>query len=379
MIAHRAPVTASWATSGPRRAGRALLGQIPGELLDRLGHAPDHARPDLPKVDERDPQQRLVLDEVFDERDHRPVDAVLPVRRLLEGTPDGVERFADEFVEHGEEALFLVGELLVEGLRGHARELRDLRVGQPRVALVECQMDDRAEDTGALVVAREERGRRRRLVRRRRRHGHAQARGGGDAVGLDPIEHFVGQRVQLALAVLEHAHEHDLPHAAHDPARCEPREADAVGRHLEGAGDKPLEREAGELHALPGLRADPERVDEHQVRSLGLLGEVVKQRLAARVQPVGPAALSSPRVEHALARARDDDVVCGQEALLLVREELIERPARHAGQSNDVRHGRSLVAALGDRLDHPAVEARPLVAGHLIALHTARSVRQPTI
>ena len=73
-------------------------------------------------------------------------------------------RFANEFVEHGEEALLLVGELLVEGLRGDARELRDLRVGEPRVAFVERQVHDRAEHPRALVVAREERRGHGRLV-----------------------------------------------------------------------------------------------------------------------------------------------------------------------------------------------------------------------
>ncbi len=115
------------------------------------------------------------------------------------------------------------------------------------------------------------------------------------------------------------------------------------------------------------------------MRPLGVLGDVVEQRLAGAVQAVGPAALLGPGVERDLAGAGDDDVVGGQEALLLVGEQFVEGPARYACEPDHVRHCRGLIAPLGDGLDHPTVEARPLVAGDLVALHTARPVRQPAV
>jgi hypothetical protein len=209
--------------------------------------------------------------------------------------------------------------------------------------------------------------------------GHAQARGGGGAVGLDPVEHFVGQRVDLALAVLEHAHENDMADAPHDPARGQPREADPVGSHPEGARHEALEREPGELHPLSGLGPDAERVDEHQPGSLGLLGDVVEQRLAAGVQAVGPPALGAPGVEHALAGAGHDDVVGGQEALFLVGEQLVERAPRDTREPDHVRHRRGLIAPLRNGLDHRTVETRPLVACDLVSTHTAGPVGQPAV
>ncbi len=116
--------------------------------------------------------------------------------------------------------------------------------------------------------------------------------------------------------------------------------------------------------------------------SRGPLGDSAMSSSSAlqrRVQAVGPAALLAPGVERLLARASHDDVVGGQEALLLVREQLVEGSARDAGEADHVRDGRGLVAALGDRLDHAAVEAGALVAGDLVAAHPARPVRQSAI
>jgi hypothetical protein len=118
----------------------------------------------------------------------------------------------------------------MEGLGGDARELRDLWVGQARVAFVERQAHDRAEDPRALLVACEERRRHGRAAGAIERRGHTQARSGGRAVGLDPLKRFVGKRVQLALAVLEQASEDDVTHAANDSAGGQSREADAVRR-----------------------------------------------------------------------------------------------------------------------------------------------------
>jgi len=108
-------------------------------------------------------------------------------------------------------------------------------------------------------------------------------------------------------------------------------------------------------------------------------GDVVEHRLAAGVEPVGPAALRGPCVDHALAGACDDDVVGREEARFLVDEQLVEGPARDAGEGDHVGDRGRLVAALGDRLDHRTVEARPLVAGDLLTVHTARPVWQPAV
>ena len=53
------------------------------------------------------------------------------------------------------------------------------------------------------------------------------------------------------------------------PREVEPRKADAVRRHLEGACDEALERERGELHALPGLRPTPRASTSTSLRPLG--------------------------------------------------------------------------------------------------------------
>ena len=137
-----------------------------------------------------------------------------------------------------------------------------------------------------------------------------------------------------------------------------------------------------EIAGLLGIREERHRclrVDEHEVRPLRRLGGVVKQRLACGVHAIGPAALARPGLEHPLAGARHDDVVGAEEALLLVGEELVEGTPRYSRQGDHVGHGGRAIAPLVDRLDHRAVEAGALVAGHLLAVHAVRSVRQPAV
>ncbi len=268
----------------------------------------------------------------------------------------------------------------MEGLGGDAGELRDLRVGEPRIALVQRQVHDRAEHARPLVVAGQEGRRRGRDALRAGRAVSVRSRSADrDPVGLDPVEHFVGQPVELLVALLEHAREHDVADAGDDRPGGQLREDDALGGELEGGRDDALEREAGELHPFPGLRADAERVDQHQVRALGRVGGVVEQDLAGGVQAVGPAALCLPGLEHPFAGVRHDDVVGAEEALFLVREQLVEGPPRDAGQADHVGDGRGLVATLRDGLDHAAVEAAALIAFDLVPAHTVRSVRKPAV
>ncbi len=127
--------------------------------------------------------------------------------------------------------------------------------------------------------------------------------------------------------------EGDVAHAADDGARGQLGELQALRRGRECGRDEALEGEAGELHALASLGTDAERVDEHEARTLGRLGDFVEQRLAGGVHAVGPAALAGPRFEHALARAGHDDVVGREEALLLVGELLVEGAPRDAREA----------------------------------------------
>ena len=128
------------------------------------------------------------------------------------------------------------------------------------------------------------------------------------------------------------------------------------------------------------LRADPERVHEHEPRPLGDSATSSSIALQRGVQAVGPAALRRPmrrsracgRGRRRCRRWRGSTLPCSRTAR---RRPVRETPARR----DHVRDRRGLVAALGDRLDHRAVEARPLVAGDLVTVHTARPVWQPAV
>ncbi len=182
---------------------------------------------------------------------------------------DGLQRFGGELVDDGEEALFLGGELLVEGLGGDAGELRDLRVGQFAVAFVEGQMDDRAEHPRALVVTGQEGRGRGRDVGRLLERDRVEPRGRGRAVGLDPVEQFVGDRAQLADAVFADAVEDDVADAADDRAGGDRGQRRGVGRDPEGGGHEALVGVAGEMQSFARLAADAERVDQHEMGALG--------------------------------------------------------------------------------------------------------------
>ncbi len=151
------------------------------------------------------------------------------------------------------------------------------------------------------------------------------------------------------------------------------------GETLKAAADEALVGVAGEVQPFARLGADAERVDQHEMSALRFGDDVVEEGLAGGVQAVGPATFGGPGLEHELARAGDDDVVGREEALFLVGELLVEGSPRDARQPDHVRDGRAVVAALGDRLDHPAVEACALMSGDVLAIETVRPVRQSPV
>src|SRR5665213_2536863 len=69
----------------------------------------------------------------------------------------------------------------------------------------------------------------------------------------------------------------------------------------------------------------------------------------------------------------------GQEALLLVGELLVERPAGHARQTDHLLDARALIAALRHRLDHRAMDTRALMEDHLAAVEPMGTVWQTLV
>ncbi len=240
-------------------------------------------------------------------------------------------------------------------------------------------MDERAERARTLVVARQERRRLRLDIAGHDDGGDVQPPRRRRAVGLDPVEHLVAQRQQVGFAPLVHPREGHVADAADDRTDHQRRELDAVRMRLKADRQHALERHRRQRHPLPRARADAERVDEHQARPLRLLCDVVEQRPAGSVHPVRPAVLATPRVQHQLASARDDDVVCREEARFLVLELLVEGAPRDAGVGDHVGDRRLRVPARADGLDHAAVHSGPLIASYFVALHSIGSMRQPPV
>ena len=97
-----------------------------------------------------------------------------------------------------------------------------------------------------------------------------------------------------------------------------------------------------------------EHLDDREAALVGMLGEVLEQLRQAGRDPLGPGRarlrLEAPR--GVAEQVAEQHVVGGEEAVLLAREQLVERLSRHAGDADHVDHARLGVAALGDDLDH---------------------------
>ena len=134
-------------------------------------------------------------------------------------------------------------------------------------------MHERAHRASAPVVARQKRSRLGLDGVGHDQARHVQALGQRRAVGLDPVEHLVGERAQLLLAALVHTHEGHVANAGYERLDRHRRQLFAVGVGLEGHRHDALERRRRQCHARAHVRADAERVHEHQPRPVGRAGE----------------------------------------------------------------------------------------------------------
>src|ERR1700722_16178651 len=136
-----APVVASGATSGPRRAsGPSSSSSFVKSSIERV------IRPTMPG-----PTSKISMNA-------SRLSASCAAKYSTSAPTARWTASGHELVEHREEACLLVSELLMERLRRDTRELRDLWIAELAVALVERQVDDRAERTRAAIVVREEYG-----------------------------------------------------------------------------------------------------------------------------------------------------------------------------------------------------------------------------
>ena len=109
-----------------------------------------------------------------------------------------------------------------------------------------------------------------------------------------------------------------------------------------------------------------QHLDDREAGLVGVLGEVLEQRPEPGGDPLRP---RRPRLRLEAAggvaeQVAEQDVVGGEEAVLLAGEELVEGLARDAGDADHVDHAGLRVAALGDDLDHRLEDAVALGFGH---------------
>ncbi len=97
-----------------------------------------------------------------------------------------------------------------------------------------------------------------------------------------------------------------------------------------------------------------EHLDDREARLVGMLGEVFEQLRQPRRDALGPGrpGLRLEATRGVAEQVAEQDVVGGEEAVLLAGEELVEGLSRYAGDADHVDHARLRIAALGDDLDH---------------------------
>ena len=177
----------------------------------------------------------------------------------------------------------------------------------------------------------------------------------GNERAIDKIGYEVGQ--QLGLAVEDLCIE-GLIEAADDRLADQLLTLHTV-REAEPAGlEERLEPSQRLVTARQRRASGREHLDDHEPRQAGLGGKHGGERTQRRRHPLGPLEIAGGvRAAHLGDKALRAQVVGGEEALLLVNKQVIERAPRDAGVTRDVLDRDRRIplcrAHVDDRIDDP--------------------------
>src|SRR5580700_3593110 len=195
-----------------------------------------------------------------------------------------------------------------------------------------------------------------------------------------PSHKLVSEPRQLISAPLAQTQRDSLVHTSNNPPDDRSRKLNRFRRMRKAAGEHLLEGLQRPAQMTQAQSTDGLHLNDRQRRPLRVRGELIDElRKGARhvlsqvtgARPIGPA--------DTLDRAYRDQVEGRKEALLLIRELLIEDPSRNTSQRDHLLDTHAGVTAGSDSLDHRSMHTQTLMTDHLLATEMVGASRQTLI
>ncbi len=277
---------------------------------------------------------------------------VRPARVAAEGRHHGGGDLGTGAVDRRQQQLALAGEVRVEGLRGHRRLFGDLLHRRLHVPLFGEQGLEGAQSALGVVVGFGGLG-------PDRRPAAGSQRPGRRPVGAQQLDRFPGDGRQRLLFAVQQP-------GAGDVGERPGQRRDQLRRHRlagcpraeRGADVGPVERP---VEHPRGLRPGGEGLDQAEPRRGGQLDEPRRQL----------------RDRAGAGRRPQEGIEGGEEAGLLVGEEVVEGTAGDAGDLAEIGDPGGHVAAFGGAGDHRAEEPFALVLGDLLGRRAGTRTQHP--